>query len=263
MRAYWAVLRGSYMVGMIYRFGFVFVILGNIVYMGVSYYLWRSIYAHADTIRGLTFDETFLYVALGSAVFVLLKTFTDWFISYEIREGIIATYLIKPLDYGLYSLFGALGSVLINLTAITLPTILLLTLVFRISIPMGAGLVLFPLSLLMAFVISFCFDYFVGLLAFYTESTWGLSITKEILITVLSGALVPLQFFPDTLRTILLALPFQAIYYTPLTMVSQPAWGWETFLPMLAVQGFWVISLFLFTRWFYERAVKVLRVSGG
>ncbi len=263
MRAYWAVLRGSYMVGMVYRFGFVFVILGNIAYMGISYYLWRSIYAHADTIRGLTFDETFLYVALGSSIFVLLKTYVDWGISYEIREGIIATYLIKPMDYGLYTLFGALGSVLINLTAITLPTLLLLTLVFRVSIEMGAGLVLFPVSLLLAFIISFCFDYFIGLLAFYTESTWGLAITKEIFVMVLSGALVPLQFFPDALQKILLALPFQAIYYTPLMMVSQPTLGWESLLSMLAVQVFWAVALFVLTRLFYNQAVKVLRVSGG
>ncbi len=263
MRAYWAILRGSYMAGMIYRFSFLFIVLGNVAYLGVSYYLWRSIYAHAVVIRGLTFDETFLYIALGSAVFVLLKTYVDWNIAYEIREGIIATYLIKPLDYGLYSLFGALGYALMSLTAITLPTILLLTLVFRVSIQWGVGLVLFPLSLLLAFVISFCCDYFVGLLAFYTESTWGLAITKEIFITVLSGALIPLQFFPEPLQKTLLALPFQAIYYTPLMLASQPALGWATCLPMLAVQLFWAVALFLLTRLFYDHAVKVLRVSGG
>ena len=263
MKSYLAILRGSYMVGMVYRFGFLFTILGNIVYMGVSYYLWRSIYANAETIRGMTFNETFLYIALGSAVFILLKTYADWYISYEIREGLIASYLIKPLDYGLYSLFVALGGALMNLTAITVPTILLLTLVFHVTIELGAGLVLFPLSLLLAFVISFCFDYFIGLLAFYTESTWGLSITKEILIMVMSGAFVPLQFFPDALQKILLALPFQAIYYTPLMMVSKPDLGLETFLPMLAVQLFWAIALFVATRLFYNQAIQVLRVSGG
>ncbi|HEX7586813.1 MAG TPA: hypothetical protein VF478_00705 [Anaerolineae bacterium] len=263
MNSYLAILRGSYMVGMIYRFGFVFTVLGNIVYMGVSYYLWRSIYASAETMHGLTFNETFLYVALGSAVFILLKTYADWYISYEIREGIIAIHLTKPLDFQLYALFTSLGSTLMNLTAITVPTILLLALVFQVTPAPGLGLALFPVSLLLAFVVSFSFDYFVGLLAFYTESTWGLSMTKEILIAVLSGALVPLQFFPDALQRVLLILPFQAIYYTPLMMVSKPDVGWETLLPMLAVQVFWAVSLFVATRLFYSQAIKVLRVSGG
>jgi hypothetical protein len=54
---------------------------------------WRSIYSHSDIINGLTFNETFLYVGLGSAIFILLKTYADWYLHYEIREGIIAIYL--------------------------------------------------------------------------------------------------------------------------------------------------------------------------
>lgn len=263
MKSYLALLRGAYMVGMIYRFGFIFTILGNIVYMGVTYYLWRSIFRNSETLHGLTFDQTFLYVALGSAVFILLKTYADWYISYEIREGIIAIYLTKPLDFQLYALFVSLGSTLMNLTAITIPTILLLAFVFKVTLSIGLGLALFPLSLLLAFLVSFSFDYFIGLMAFYTESTWGLSITKEIIVTVFSGALVPLQFFPDAIQRVLLVLPFQAIYYTPLMMVTKPDLGWETFLPMLTTQLIWAFILFAATRLFYNQAIKVCTVSGG
>ncbi len=250
MKSYLAVLRGSYMVGLVYRFGFLFNIAGNIIYMSITYFLWRSIYQNRETLRGLTFNETYIYVALGSAVFILLKTYVDWQMSFDIREGMIATYLIKPIDLQLYILFTSLGFFLLSLSAITIPTLLLLVFVFHIEIPLGIGL-------------SFCFDYFIGLLGFYTESVWGLSITKEIIVTVLSGALIPLQFFPDVIQKILLWLPFQAIYYTPLTMVAKPNLGWGTFLPMLGVQLFWVIALFTLTRLFYYQAVKVLRISGG
>ena len=73
MKKYFALTRGGYMLGVVYRFGFIFTILGNIIYLGIAYYLWKSIYKHADVIHGLTFNETFLYVGLGSAVFILLK----------------------------------------------------------------------------------------------------------------------------------------------------------------------------------------------
>jgi ABC-2 type transport system permease protein len=263
LRAYLAVLRGSFMVGMIYRFGFLFTILGNVVYMAVVYFLWRSIYAGATTLRGLTFDETFLYVALGSAVFILLKTYADWFISYEIREGIIAIYLTKPVDFQLYALAMSAGSALITLAAITVPTIVMLYLVFRVPFEAGPGLALFPVSLALAFLISFNFDFFIGVLSFYSESIWGTSITKEIIISVCSGALIPLQFFPQAIQTILLALPFQAIYYTPLMMVTRPDQGWDTYMPMLGVQLLWAVFTFVLSRLFYNQAVKVLRVAGG
>ncbi|MBN1449964.1 MAG: ABC-2 family transporter protein [Anaerolineales bacterium] len=263
MKRYLALTRGNFQVWLAYRFGFFFTIIGNIIYLGVAYYLWSSIYEHADVIRGLTFNETFIYIALGSAIFILLKTYADWIIGNEIREGIIAVYLTKPLDFQLYALFSSLGGILMNLAAISIPTILILTLVFKIQVTMGLGLILFPFSLILAFLISFCFDYFVGLSAFYTESIWGISITKEIIITVFSGALLPLQFFPDAVQKILLVLPFQAIYHTPLMMVTRPDQGWGTFGPMLAVQALWVLALFILTRLFYNQAIKILRISGG
>lgn len=263
LRPYLAFMRGSYMIGMIYRFGFLFTILGNIVYMAVTYYLWRSIYASSTTLRGLTFHETFLYVALGSAVFILLKTYADWFISFEIREGFIANYLIKPVDYQLYSLSVALGGLLMNLTAITIPTILMLVFVFRVPIQIGPGLFLFPFSLFLAFLISFNFDYFIGVIGFYSESIWGMSTTKEVIIAVLSGALIPLQFFPDWLQNILHVLPFQAIYHTPLMLITRPNQSWEVILSMLGVQIAWALITFVASRLFYNQAVKVVRVAGG
>lgn len=263
MRAYLPIARATYMIGIVYRFGFLFTILGNIVYLGVAYYLWKSIYTYSDTIRGLTFNETFLYVGLGSAIFILLKTYADWYIHYEIREGNIATYLTKPIDYQIYNLFANLGSLLINLTAITLPTAVVMIFIFQVKVTPGVGLLLFPISLLFAFLISFSIDYFIGLLAFYTESIWGVSITKEIIVTVLSGALIPLQFFPDAIQRVLYWLPFQAIYHTPLMMITRPDQGMQVFVPMLLVQMAWALILFVLARLFYNQAIKVLRIAGG
>ena len=263
MRAYFPIARATYMVGIVYRFGFLFTILGNIVYLGVAYYLWKSIYRYSDVIRGLTFNETFLYVGLGSAIFILLKTYADWYIHYEIREGLIANYLIKPLDFQIYNLFANLGSLLMNLTAITLPTALLLGFVFKVKVAFGPGLILFPVSLFLAFLISFSIDYAIGLMGFYSESVWGLSTTKEIIVTVFSGALIPLQFFPEAMQNVLFWLPFQAIYHTPLMMLTKPDQGWDVFLSMMAVQLAWAVVLFVAARLFYNRAVKVLRIAGG
>ena len=263
MRSYLSISRATYMVGIVYRFGFLFTIFGNIVYLGVAYYLWKSIYRYSDTIRGLTFNETFIYVALGSAIFILLKTYSDWFIHYEIREGIIANYLTKPVDFQIYNLFANLGSLLMNLTAVTLPTALVMIFVFKVRIAFGIGLFLFPISLLLAFLISFSIDYFIGLLGFYSESVWGFSTTKEIIVTVFSGALIPLQFFPEAIQKVLLWLPFQAIYHTPLMMITRPAQGLDIFLPMMLMQAFWAVALFILARLFYNQAVKVLRIAGG
>jgi ABC-2 type transport system permease protein len=256
-------MRGSFTIGLVYRFGFLFTILGNVLFMCVAYFLWRSIYQNTTTIHGLTFNDTFIYVALGSAVFVLLKTYADWDIAHAIEDGSISIHLTRPVDYQLYALSTSLGGMLTNLVAITVPVLLLLTLVFKVTFTFGPGLLLFPISLLLAFLISYFFDYITGLCAFYTESIWGISVTKEILISVLAGALLPLQFFPDAIQKVLLVLPFQAIYYTPLMMITRPNQDWGALFSMLGVQAIWAVVLFALTRLFYNHAIKVLRVAGG
>jgi ABC-2 type transport system permease protein len=263
MRTYLAILRGALMEGMAYRMGFFFTLLGNLLYLCVAYFLWHSIYENTTTIHGLTFNDTFIYVGLGSTMFVLLKTFADWQIANEIADGSISIYLTKPVDYELYALFISLGSVMTTLVIISFPALVVMVLIFKVTFVLGPGLLLFPVSLLLAFMISFCFDYVTGLMAFYTESIWGISTTKEILISILAGALVPLQFFPEAIQNILRVLPFQAIYYTPLMMITRPNQEWGTLFSALGVQAFWVVALFILTRLFYNQAIKVLRVAGG
>ena len=80
---------------------------------------------------------------------------------------------------------------------------------------------------------------------------------------LLSGALIPLQFFPGVIGKAMMWLPFQAIYHTPLMMVTVPDQPVEVLLSMLGVQAVWVVVLFAASRLFYIQAVKVLRVSGG
>ncbi len=58
-------------------------------------------------------------------------------------------------------------------------------------------------------------------------------------------------------------LPFQAIYFTPLMMVTKPDQGVESFLGMIAVQALWVCLTYALTRIVYNQAIKVLRVAGG
>lgn len=263
MRIYLPLIRASYMVSLVYRFGFLFSIVGNVIYLGVAYYLWRSIYQSREILNGLTFNETFLYVGLGSAIFILLKTYADWIINFEIQQGTIAVYLTKPLDFQLYSLFTNFGAVLMNLTAITIPTAIVMIFVFKVQVTSGIGLILFPISLFFAFLISFSIDFFVGLISFYSESVWGVITTKDIIVTVLSGSLIPIQFFPEAIQKVLYWLPFQAIYHTPLMMITKADLGWQTFLPMLLIQIAWTIILLIATRLFYNQAIKVVRISGG
>lgn len=263
MTRYLSITRGSFIAFAMYPFSLFFTLIGNIIYITVVYFLWKQIYSGAESLHGMTFNDTFVYVTLAGSIIILFRTWTDWQISNQILRGEIIMDLIKPLDYELFMLAGSLGLVLFNALIITIPSFVMILIVFQAHIPFGLNLVFFPVSLVFAYLLSFSIDYMVGLTSFYTESIWGISITKEIIVAALSGAIVPLQFFPDSIRSVLQLLPFQAIYNTPLQIITSSTLTVSDYVRMIGIQVFWVVVLVLISRVFFRQAVKVLTVNGG
>ena len=74
--------------------------------------------------------------------------------------------------------------------------------------------------------------------------------------------MVPLWLFPDLLRKISEALPFQAIYYIPISIYIKTVSGQDA-LQKLGLQVFWAIVLAFFSRWVWSRVHARLTVQGG
>jgi ABC-2 type transport system permease protein len=183
--------------------------------------------------------------------------------SREVIEGSMVMHLIKPVDLQLYKLFEALGLVATKIFTVTLPSVLLILLIFKPDIPIGLNLVCFPISLILSYLIMFNVDFMVGLICFYNESTWGMSSAKDSVVLLLSGAVIPINFFPDALKMIVNFLPFQAIYNIPLNTLVSSRLTLNNYLTNILVQLFWIAVLFVINRLFYRKAVKVITVNGG
>jgi len=170
---------------------------------------------------------------------------------------------LRPLDYMAMQIFDILGFVAGNLIAIALPSFLIVAFVFGMPIPLGLNLPLCLVSLALSFLISFCIDFLVGNIGFYTESTWGISMTKEVIVLSLSGALVPLQFYPEAFRRVLEWLPFQAIYNAPLGILMDGSMTPAKMLGVLGTQAAWALLLFIAARAAFARASRAVTVNGG
>jgi ABC-2 type transport system permease protein len=255
--------RNSLMSSVYYRIHYLFMILSNAVYVVITYFLWKSIYTNSASIGGMSFEQAFTYLALAMSIFILFQSWTEWDVSRRILSGDIVMDFVRPVDFQLKQLFDVLGSVASNFIAITVPTLLIITLAFGAPIPLGPNVPIFALSLVLAFLISYFFDYLVGVMGFYTESIWGISMTKEVIVLSLSGAMVPIGFFPEGFQRVLEWLPFQAIYNLPLKALldGSPTLGGAAAL--IGTQVAWAIVLLALSRLFFRRASRVLTVNGG
>jgi ABC-2 type transport system permease protein len=264
MTRYLVFARNCFMTQFMYRVSFFFKALTNIVYVVLIYFLWKAIYENSDgVLNGMTFNQTFVYLACAGSMFVLFLTYIDWFVARKINDGEIIMDMLKPIDFQLQRVSFSFGFFLSNLIVVTIPAFLIIIFAFKADIPVGINLVFFPVSVLLAYLIGTTIDFCMGLFSFYTESIWGIYAVKESTVLFLSGALIPLNFFPPLARTVLSFLPFQAIYNIPLTILTSYQIGFTDYLRMIGIQCFWLIVLFLISRLFFWRASKILTVNGG
>lgn len=260
-----ALVRGSIMGGLTYRTGTIMTIVGNLIYLVIIYFLWKAIYASSptDVVNGMTFYDTLVYLVLASAMFQFMNSYVVWEMGRGYQTGEIVEFLVKPIDYQRYLFFCHMGNCIVSFCITFVPTFLVIYLVTGGGFALGWNLLYFILSLVFAIIISFFVDFFVGTICLHTQSIWGVNIMKEVIVSLLSGATIPLVFFPEKLQRGVDLLPFQAIYHIPLQMLTDDAMTVTEYTHGILLQLFWVFMMYGITRIFWKFSLRGLMVNGG
>lgn len=265
LRRYFSMTRAGMLEQLQFRLGSLVTVAGNLIYLVLIYFLWKAIFASAgtDEVNGMTFSDTLIYLVLASALFSFMEMYLVWYMGNDIQSGKIVLDLIKPIGYRKFLFWTQSGSLVMSFLMTFLPTFLVVYFLTDGVIHLGVNLLFFMVSVVFALTINFCIDFFIGTVCLYTQSIWGINIMKEVIVLLLSGATIPLAFFPDTLRRIVSYLPFQSIYNTPLTILIRNSMPLQETLTMLAVQLFWVCVMLLLTSLFWRRSIRKITVNGG
>ncbi len=264
MNKYLHVTKMTLMLGFVYRMHFFFTAVGNALYIMLIYFLWKAIYKNAEgTIHGMTFQQVFLYLACAASIFLLFRSYLEWMMSEDVISGRIIMNLLKPVDYQSMMLFSTSGFTIFNLITVTIPTFIVLGILLRNTFNFGINILFFLVAVFMAFLLSFIIDYIMGSFSFYTESIWGISIAKEAIVLFLSGALIPIRFFPGNMQVIMSCLPFQAIYNIPLSILTDSRLMVTDYISAIGLQCFWLVVLLFISRIFFKHALKMVTVNGG
>ncbi len=265
IRRYVSQTRAGILESMTFRASLFISLIGNLIYMVVLYYLWQAIFAssESDTVNGMTFRDTFVYLTMAGAIFSTLEVYLVWKMGREIQSGEFALHFVRPTDYFLREFFYVLGNVVIQLALTLIPTFVVVGFLVEWQIPLGINLLFFAISLLFSLLLNFCLDFIVGTMCMYTQAFWGINMVKEVIIMILSGATVPIAFFPMPYREIATFLPFQAMYNLPLEILISRDMGIDGYVRSIGIQILWVILLTLIGRLFFRRSSRIITVNGG
>lgn len=263
LKPYLMVTRNSMMAGITYRAHFIFMAIGNIVYVVVAYFLWQAIYGANTSLNGLSLGQAYLQIAVSMGIYALLQNWVEWFISSQIQQGDVIRYLTRPLDYMYAMLADSAGGTAINCIGIAAPTIILAYALSGMAPPPLWAALACVAAVVLAFFISFCIDFLIGLLSFVTTTVWGISTTKEIIVLFASGAIIPLAFFPPSVQAVLEWLPFQAIYSAPLAFLLHPDLTAADLGLIFLRQVIWLLIIFGASRLAWRTMVRHLVINGG
>lgn len=260
---YLAVITSSFKKGLAYRTDNILSIVNRIIEVSVLIFIWQAIYTHTTVIGGMDLSTLILYYALTYSIGHIMTWGVNEEMGMNIRKGLISMELLYPISYMKYYFFYKIGNVLRQLLIISLPALLLLIGLFKINLTVNAynsGLSF--LILFFSIIIVFFIEFLFGLMTFYTNSEWGLQVLKKSIITILSGAIAPITFFPEMVQKIIHILPFQDLLYSPITTFLGMNSSSEILL-ILCRQGIWIVLLFIACKIFYSKAIKNVTIFGG
>ena len=215
----------------------------------------------------MEFSHTVSYIWLQQAFIAL---FFMWFYDNNIIESIetgsIAYELVRPMD--LYSRWFTitaatrlartmLRAVPLLIVAFVLPG------VFGMRLPLNAvQFGMFMLSMVLALGVVLTFSMLIYISLFYTINGQGIRLVVAVAADFLSGAAIPLPFFPDRIRMVVELLPFGSMQNMPLLIYVGHVYGAAAWRG-IGLQVFWLVVLLGIGRFWMGRALSKVVVQGG
>ncbi|GAC1571225.1 MAG: ABC-2 family transporter protein [Candidatus Elarobacter sp.] len=177
--------------------------------------VWTALYAQNAAPAGVPLHAVLTYTSVALLMSLVLEIDGTRQIRDKVREGTIATDLMKPISLPFFFFADGIGMTLLHALLI-LPALLLTLFIVRVDVPPAHVLAAFAASFVLGYFVNFLMNFLMNCVAFWTLETFAVQLMVRWISDLLGGQVVPLIFFPGLLQKIILALPFAAIYSTPL-----------------------------------------------
>lgn len=225
--------------------------------------VWLHVAGAGRIPAGFARADFFAYLALAYCLNFGLSMWLEHQVGRRVRLGLIATDLLKPVDFQWLYFTLSLGQMLPQ-AVLACGFAAAAFLLFPIAPPAGlaAQPLLCLLSLVLAAAIQYAVCYIFALGCFVSHFNYGVYFLRLSSHFAFSGMMAPLAVFPPAMRTIAEWLPFRHVLHTPAVLLL----GWETggeALRLLGQQAAWAVGLLILGRALFAWILHKLAIQGG
>ncbi len=223
--------------------------------------LWTALYAHNAAPINLPLHSMITYATVAMLMSLILEVDGTRLIREKLREGTIATDLMKPISVPLYFFSDGVGQTLLH-ALLVIPSLLCALLLVQIDVPSAATFAVFLLTFAIGYGVNFFLNFLMNSVAFWTLESFAAQLIVRWASDLLSGQIIPLTLFPGILGRIVFGLPFAAIYSTPLLIYVGviPPSQWAA---SIAAQLGWLALFGVFSSLVWRAASNRIVIQGG
>ncbi|CAI9402463.1 ABC transporter permease [Aestuariimicrobium sp. T2.26MG-19.2B] len=258
----WAMVRLGAANALVFRANVVVSMLSVALQTVLLVTVWRAVYSGRHSVAGVTGERAVSYAVLGLVLGHLALPWRLSSLPERVREGTVATDIIRPVGVVGQSLLQSIGAAVGALPGVA-TALLLGALLGGLTMPATVSAAFgFMLTAALGWLIATLLNLVVSMVAFWTTDTRGPFYVYRAVASFASGALVPLWFMPDWLRPTLEALPFALQVFAPLQL-------WFSEQPLGGVGGVvlaqvgWLVVAALLTALVSWRALRTVVINGG
>ena len=231
----------------------------------IEYFIWRQVFntQGITEIRGFTFNDLMAYIFLCMIVGQLKSS---WATSIEmidsIRTGELNKYLIRPISFFTYHFMMFIGHnslfYIVYTSLLIIFPLLLPGWIFPTLLHLFGFVIALIISIYLSYTIYFCMVCF----AFWFGEVRSLVVAYNISNIVLSGQVIPLKLFPDSVREFIFFTPLPYLIDLPVSIATNnlPINLW---IPKIAVAIFWCIIITIVGKIIYSYGIRVYEGFGA
>ena len=243
------------------RFEFFTSLLGSaMVPMILQLVLWHSVFksSGATTFAGMSYPELLAYT-WTSLLFTQVRGGNyDFGLIEMIRTGNLNNYLLRPVGVVEFVYFRGLGEkLLVALMCLTFGLIAcLFTNLSPLNLLMGMSLAI------MGNIIHYLMGATLAAAAFYWENAFAILMVKNMIISLLSGELLPLSLVPEQYAWVWKYVPFYLFVYGP-TQVALGKWDHAEWALQMGIGFVWILVFWGLIKLSWGYSIKHYQGLGG
>ena len=256
-----AALKNGFRDATAYRVEFLFEILGSaFVPAAVQWLLWYAMFkiGGASRVAGMSYSQMVSYT-LASLLFTQIRGGDhDFELAEMIRDGSLSNYLLRPVSAVEFVYVRGVAS-----------RLFIAGLCLAIGLGVSGWVGLSPLRLLGAMglalvgnVIHYQIGAALAASAFLWEEAYSMLMVKNMVVSFLSGELLPLNLFPHSMQWIWKSTPFYLYVYGP-AEYALGRWSQAQFIHGLGIAALWLCVAWILIQVTWGLGIKRYLSLGG